>query len=47
MKIEGKHVAAFKDEHGRVHVVSAICTHMGCIVGWNENDRTWDCPCRG
>jgi Rieske Fe-S protein len=47
MKIDGDNVAAFRDEDGRVHAVSAVCTHMGCILGWNENDRTWDCPCHG
>ncbi|HWH22555.1 MAG TPA: FAD-dependent oxidoreductase, partial [Allosphingosinicella sp.] len=47
MKIDGDKVAAFKDEEGRVHAVSAVCTHMGCLVGWNETDRTWDCPCHG
>ncbi len=40
-------VAAFRDEDGRVHAVSAVCTHMGCILGWNHTDRTWDCPCHG
>ncbi len=40
-------VAAFRDEDGQVHAVSAVCTHMGCIVGWNRTDRTWDCPCHG
>jgi glycine/D-amino acid oxidase-like deaminating enzyme/nitrite reductase/ring-hydroxylating ferredoxin subunit len=47
MKIDGSHVAAFKDEQGQVHAVSAVCTHMGCIVGWNRTDRTWDCACHG
>lgn len=47
VKIDGDNVAAFRDEHGQVHAVSAVCTHMACIVGWNETDRTWDCPCHG
>ena len=47
MKIDGENVAAFKDEEGKVHAVSAVCTHMGCLVGWNATDRTWDCPCHG
>jgi glycine/D-amino acid oxidase-like deaminating enzyme/nitrite reductase/ring-hydroxylating ferredoxin subunit len=47
MKVDGANVAAFKDESGRVHAVSAVCTHNGCIVGWNATDRTWDCPCHG
>jgi glycine/D-amino acid oxidase-like deaminating enzyme/nitrite reductase/ring-hydroxylating ferredoxin subunit len=47
LKIDGKHVAAFRDERGQLHAVSAKCSHMGCLVGWNENDRTWDCACHG
>jgi glycine/D-amino acid oxidase-like deaminating enzyme/nitrite reductase/ring-hydroxylating ferredoxin subunit len=47
LKINGENVAGFKDEHGKVHAVSAVCSHMGCLVGWNETDRTWDCPCHG
>lgn len=47
LKVDGDNVAAFRDEEGKVHAVSAVCTHMGCLVGWNETDRTWDCPCHG
>ena len=45
--LDGGDVAAFRDEDGRMHAVSAVCTHMGCVVGWNGTDRTWDCPCHG
>ena len=47
LKIDGQNVAGYRDESGRLHAVSAACTHMGCIVGWNETDRSWDCPCHG
>ena len=47
LKIDGHNVAGYRDESGKLHAVSAACTHMGCIVGWNENDRSWDCPCHG
>jgi glycine/D-amino acid oxidase-like deaminating enzyme/nitrite reductase/ring-hydroxylating ferredoxin subunit len=47
LKIDGDNVAAFRDDQGQMHAVSAACTHMGCLLGWNVTDRTWDCPCHG
>jgi Rieske Fe-S protein len=39
--------AAFRDNDDHLHVVSAKCTHMGCIVHWNDAEKSWDCPCHG
>ncbi|MBY0371052.1 FAD-dependent oxidoreductase, partial [bacterium] len=46
-KYGGETVACSRDEKGKLHVVSAVCTHMGCLVRWNESETTWDCPCHG
>jgi len=46
-RTEDGHVAAYRDETGVLHEVSAVCTHMKCVVGWNPTDRSWDCPCHG
>lgn len=40
-------IAAFRDDNGKVHLLSAKCTHKGCTVTWNNAERTWDCPCHG
>jgi Rieske Fe-S protein len=40
-------VAACRDKDGRLHVRSASCTHLGCIVHWNSTEQCWDCPCHG
>jgi Rieske Fe-S protein len=44
---KGETLAVRRDSDGRLHAVSAVCTHMGCLVAWNEIDRTWDCACHG
>ncbi len=40
-------VAAYRDDDGKVHRVSAACTHVGCHLHWNSFERCWDCPCHG
>lgn len=47
IKHNGEELAVYKNEEGNVNAVSAVCTHMGCIVGWNNTEKTWDCPCHG
>lgn len=47
LKVDGEKVAAYRDEHGRLSIVSAVCPHMGCIVHWNGLEKSWDCPCHG
>jgi glycine/D-amino acid oxidase-like deaminating enzyme/nitrite reductase/ring-hydroxylating ferredoxin subunit len=45
--VQGENIAAYRDDSGRLHALSAVCTHMGCLVGWNATDHSWDCPCHG
>ena len=46
-KWEGKKVALYKDENGKVHVLDPVCPHAKCIVNWNSVEKSWDCPCHG
>lgn len=45
--IDGRASGIYRDTDGRFQLVSAVCTHMGCMLGWNPVDGTWDCPCHG
>ena len=47
LSLDGKRVAAFRDRAGAVTKLSPICTHLGCLVDWNDAESTWDCPCHG
>lgn len=47
MVMENKKMAIYKDNEGKAHKYSAICTHLGCIVSWNELEKSFDCPCHG
>jgi hypothetical protein len=39
--------AACRDHNGKLHLHSASCTHLGCVVHWNTLEQCWDCPCHG
>jgi Rieske Fe-S protein len=47
LQVDGQKLAVHRDEEGSLAAVSAVCTHMGCLVEWNRAERTWDCPCHG
>jgi Rieske Fe-S protein len=40
-------VAAYRDSQGVLHTLNPSCQHMGCLVSWNNAEKTWDCPCHG
>jgi Rieske Fe-S protein len=40
-------IAAYRDDAGVLHECSAVCPHMGCIVAFDDVEKTWDCPCHG
>lgn len=40
-------VALYKSPEGKVTALSPVCTHAGCIVAWNDAEKSWDCPCHG
>lgn len=42
-----KKIAVYRDKDGNISRLSAVCTHLGCIVRFNSLEKTWDCPCHG
>jgi cytochrome b6-f complex iron-sulfur subunit len=42
--VGGRPTIVVNTEQG-VKAYSAVCTHLGCIVAWNANSRTINCPC--
>ncbi|WP_449437083.1 FAD-dependent oxidoreductase [Pedobacter steynii] len=44
---EGKKLAIFKDDTGKVTALNPVCTHAGCTVQFNTAEQSWDCPCHG
>jgi len=44
---DGNRPVAVSTVDGTTCRLSAVCTHMGGILHWNDNERSWDCPLHG
>jgi len=42
-----KKVAAYRDGQGVLHTCSAVCPHLGGILQWNKDEKSFDCPLHG
>jgi Rieske Fe-S protein len=47
LKINDKKIAVFKDKYGTGYFLYPLCPHMGCLLRWNNAEKSWDCPCHG
>ncbi len=47
IEIANHKVGIYKNAEGKIYAVNPICTHLGCLLSWNDVDKTWDCPCHG
>ena len=47
IRVKGTPIGIYKDKNGKVYAVEPTCTHLGCLLTWNNVDKTWDCPCHG
>ena len=47
IEINGENIGIYKDPQGKIYAVKPNCTHLGCLLTWNNLDKTWDCPCHG
>jgi glycine/D-amino acid oxidase-like deaminating enzyme/nitrite reductase/ring-hydroxylating ferredoxin subunit len=44
---DGARPVAVSTDGGTTCRLSAVCTHLGGIVRWNDSEQSWDCPLHG
>ena len=47
LTLRGERLAVYRSPAGELQALSAVCTHLGCLVNWNSAEKSWDCPCHG
>ncbi len=47
IKVDNTNIGIYKDENGNIYKVNPYCSHLKCLLTFNTQDKTWDCPCHG
>jgi glycine/D-amino acid oxidase-like deaminating enzyme/nitrite reductase/ring-hydroxylating ferredoxin subunit len=47
VRIEGRRCAVHRTPEGEIRALSPRCTHLGCLVRFNDEEGAWECPCHG
>lgn len=42
---QGKAAVLIRKNNGALVALSAVCTHLGCIVQWQKENEQFLCPC--
>ncbi len=40
-------IAVYRDDENNLHACTAVCPHLGAILQWNADEKTFDCPMHG
>lgn len=44
-RFRGRPAVVLQTASGQFNALSAVCTHLGCIVQWKEDRKEFLCPC--
>ncbi|MGW5019256.1 FAD-dependent oxidoreductase [Streptomyces cacaoi] len=47
VRVSGRRCAVHRTPEGELRALSPRCTHLGCLVRFNDAEAAWECPCHG
>ena len=47
VRVDKKAVALVHNDQGQIKALSAVCTHLGCIVHFQSDRKVFHCNCHG